>query len=81
MFRTEGQGEQPFEQGSASAITGLGYARVELALKLSKWVRLGIASTAGTTIVPVTIRFAGNKAGTWGALILASFLQLGVDWE
>ena len=81
MLRTEGQIKQPFEQGSASAITGLGYARVELGLKLSKWVRLGIATTAGTTILPVTIRFAGNQAGTWGGLILASFLQLGVDWE
>jgi len=80
MLRTEGRSAQPLQQGSASATSGIGYVRVELALKLSKWVNLGITSAAGTTILPVTIRFAGNQAGTWGSLILASFLQLGVDW-
>jgi len=80
-LRTEGQSAQPLEHGSTSALTGFGYARVEFGLKLSTWARLGIASTAGTTFAPVTIRFAGNQAGTWGSLILASFLQLGVDWE
>ena len=27
------------------------------------------------------VRFAGNHAGTWGKLLLASFLQFGVDWK
>ena len=80
VLRTDGRSALPLQQGSASAISGVGYARVELALKLSKWVNLGITGAAGTTILPVTIRFAGNQAGTWGSLILASFLQLGVDW-
>lgn len=80
MLRTEGRSAQPLQPTSASAISGLGYARVELALKLTKWVNLGITGAAGTTLLPVTIRFAGNQAGTWGSLILASFLQLGVDW-
>jgi hypothetical protein len=36
---------------------------------------------AGTTFEHVTIRFAGNQAGTWGGIIFATFLQFGVEWE
>jgi hypothetical protein len=71
---------RPLEPASAGALTGVGYARVEFSLKVSSWARLGIAGTAGTTILPVTIRFADNQAGTWGSLLLASFMQFGVDW-
>jgi len=80
-LHTTGQSTQPLAQATAGAWTGLGYARIELALKLSKWLSLGITSSAGTTFAPVTIRFAGNQAGTWGSLLLSSFLQLGVDWK
>ena len=80
-LRTEGQSTRPLEQASSSALTGVGYARVEVGLRLSTWARLGIAGAAGTTFTPVTIRFAGNQAGTWGSLLVAAFLQLGVDWE
>ena len=80
-LRTDGQSTQPLQQGSAGAFTGVGYARADLGLKLSKWVNMGITSTAGSTMVPVKIRFAGNQAGTWGSLILASFLQIGVNWD
>ncbi len=80
-LRTEGRSNQPLEQATSSAFTGVGYALVELGLKLSTSARLGIAGTAGTTFAPVTIRFAGNHAGTWGSLLLAMFMQLGMDWE
>jgi hypothetical protein len=80
-LRTEGSSNQPLQQTSSSAVTGLGYARAELGWRLSTWARLGIAGTVGTTFAPVKIRFAGNQAGTWGSLLLASVLQLGVDWE
>jgi len=80
-LRFEGRSSQPLQQGSDSAVTGVGYARLELGFKLSSWARLGITGTAGTTFAPVTIRFAGNHAGTWGKLLLASFLQFGVDWK
>ena len=79
-LRTTGQSKPPLDHGTAGAFTGIGYMRVELALKLSKWVNLGITSATGTTLVPVKIRFAGNQAGTWGSLFLAAFLQIGVDW-
>jgi hypothetical protein len=58
-LRTKGQDTQPLLQGS---FTGVGYARAELGLKLSPWARLAIVSTAGTSFVPVKIRFAGNQA-------------------
>jgi hypothetical protein len=80
-LRTTGQSTQPLEHGTAGAFTGVGYARAELALKLSRWVDLGISSAVGTTFAPVKIRFAGNQAGTWGSLLLATFLQLGIDWK
>ena len=79
-LRTKGQGTQPLLQGSSSTFTGVGYARAEFGLKLSPWASFAIVSSAGTSFVPVKIRFAGNQAGTWGSLLFASFLQFGVDW-
>jgi len=79
-LRTTGQSALPLAPASAGALTGMGYARFDLTLRVSRWVAIGLANTVGTTIVPVTIRFAGNQAGTWGNLILASFIQVGVDW-
>ena len=81
-LRAEGRSStQPLEKASSSALTGVGYARVEGGLRLSTWARLGIVGSAGTTFAPVTIHFADNQAGTWGSLLLASFLQFGVDWK
>ena len=79
-LRTTGQSTPPLEHGTAGAFTGIGYARVDLAWKLSKWANLGITGATGTTLVPVKIRFAGNQAGTWGSLLLTMLLQIGVDW-
>jgi hypothetical protein len=36
---------------------------------------------AGTTFQSVTIRFAGNQAGSWGSVLLAGFLSFGAEWE
>jgi hypothetical protein len=71
----------PLQATSSSKVTGIGYARVETGWKPASWSRLGLAGVAGTTFEHVTIRFAGNQAGTWGGLILAAFLQFGVEWE
>ena len=79
-LRTSGQSAPPLTPGSAGALTGVGYARLDLSLKVSRWVDLGLATTAGTTFVPVKIRFAGNQAGTWGGFIMAAFFQLGINW-
>jgi hypothetical protein len=80
-LNTQGRSSQPLVQASSGAVAGVGYVRLELGLKLSTWARLGLAGTAGTTFASVKIRFAGNQAGTWGSLLLASFVQLGIDWE
>jgi hypothetical protein len=80
-LHTQGRSSQPLVQASSGAVAGIGYARVELGLKLSTWARLGLAGTVGTTFTSVKIRFAGNQAGTWGSLLLASLVQLGIDWE
>jgi hypothetical protein len=80
-LRTEGRSNQPLVPVSSGAVSAVGYARVELGLKLSHRARLGLAGTAGTTFSSVKIRFAGSQAGTWGSLLLAAFAQFGVDWE
>jgi hypothetical protein len=66
---------------AANAITGLAYARVEAAWKPSHWAKLGLAGIAGSSFNQVTIRFAGNPAGTWGKVILGAVLLFGVEWE
>ena len=63
----------PREQASAqlmsslsTAYTGLGYARLTLGWKLSRWVDAGLNVVAGTTIARVQVRFAGNAGGRMG---------------
>jgi hypothetical protein len=80
-LRSQGRSSQPLVQTASGTASGLGYVRVELGLKLSTWARLGLAGTMGTTFASVKIRFAGNQAGTWGSLLLASFMQFGIDWQ
>ena len=77
---TSGQSAPPLVPGSAGTVSGVGYAHLDLTLKVSHAVDIGLATTAGTTILPVHIRFAGNPAGTWGELIVATFFQLGINW-
>jgi hypothetical protein len=79
--RANGEATWPLQPASSSVVTGAGYARVEAGWKPSSWSKLGFAGLAGTTFEHVTIRFAGNQAGTWGGIIFATFLQFGVEWE
>jgi hypothetical protein len=71
----------PLQMTSSSKVTGIGYARLQTGWKPVGWFRLSLAGVAGTTFETVRIRFAGNQAGTWGGMVLAGFLQLGVEWE
>lgn len=66
---------------TASAVTGIAYARIEAAWKPSRWAKLGLAGMAGSSFSEVTIRFAGNPAGTWGKVVLGAILVFGVEWE
>ena len=80
-LRTEGENRPPLSGTSSSVTVGHGYARVEADVRLSSWAKLGLATMAGTTFQSVTIRFAGNQAGTWGSVLLAAFLHFGVEWD
>ena len=78
----------PIEQASAqlmssfsTAYTGLGYARLTLGWKLSRWVDAGLNVVGGTTIARVQVRFAGNAAGDWGLPVLGAALFAGVRWH
>jgi hypothetical protein len=78
----------PLQQASAqlmssfsTAYTGLGYARLTLGWKLSRWVHAGVNVAAGTTIARVQVRFAGTRAGEWGMPVLAAGLFAGVGWH
>ena len=65
----------------STAYTGLGYARLTLGWKLSRWVDAGVNVAAGTTTARVQIRFAGTRAGEWGMPVLAAGLFAGVGWH
>jgi len=78
----------PREQASAqlmssfsTAYTGLGYARLTLGWKLSRWVDAGVNVAAGTTTARVQVRFAGTPAGEWGMPVVAAGLFAGVGWQ
>ena len=65
----------------STAYTGLGYARLTLGWKLSRWVDAGLNVVAGTTLGRVQVRFAGNAAGEWGVPVLGAALFAGVGWH
>jgi hypothetical protein len=80
-LRTAGESNAALVGTSASTLVGHGYARVEGGVRLSSWARLALTTVAGTTFQSVTIRFAGNQAGSWGSVLLAGFLSFGAEWE
>jgi hypothetical protein len=78
----------PREQASAqlmssfsTAYTGLGYARLTLGWKLSRWMEAGLNVVAGTTVAPVQVRFGGSGAGEWGMPLLGAAVFAGVGWR
>lgn len=75
-----GQATPPQIGSTANALAGLGYAKVDAGWKATDWLYLGIAVSAGASFGRVTVRFAGNDAGSWGLPILASYLFVGLDF-
>jgi len=75
------EGSSQIESSSSTAYTVLGYARVNLGLKVSTWMDLGLSGLAGTTIARVQIRFGGNDAGDWGVPLVGAALFAQVDWH
>ena len=80
-LRTQGHASLPLNAVSRSVVVGHGYARVDTGWKPAPWAKLGLSLLAGSIFKEVTFRFADNQAGTWGSVLLASFLQLGVEWD
>ena len=66
---------------SSTAYTGLGYARITLGWKLSRWLEAGVNVGAGATIARVQVRFAGSGAGEWGMPVLGAALFAGAAWR
>lgn len=75
------QGSSQIESSDSIAYTILGYARVNLGLKVSQWMGLGLSGLAGTTIARVQIRFGGNDAGDWGVPLVGAALFAQIDWR
>lgn len=75
------EGSSQIESSAGTAYTVLGYARVNLGLKVSTWMGLGLSGLAGTTIARVHIRFGGNDAGDWGVPLVGAALFAQVDWH
>lgn len=66
---------------ASTAYTGLGYACVALAWKVSSWFAVGAGGLAGATTARVRVRFAGNDAGDWGPVVLGATVFGEVDWR
>jgi hypothetical protein len=79
--RAVGSGKGALDGTTSSTLVGHGYARVEVAWHPATWALVAVSGLAGTTFESVTIRFAGNQAGSWGGVLLASFLHAGITWE
>jgi hypothetical protein len=78
---SQGHPEPPLVAGSPTAMTGLGYARIDGGWHPWDMLRLGLATMFGAAVTPVEIRFAGNDAGKWGWPLLAAFIYTEVDWK
>jgi hypothetical protein len=77
----EGHTQTPLMEATSNTITSAGYARLDAGWQPSRWLRLGLAALAGAAFSPVTVRFAGNEASTWGWPVLSSFLFTELDWN
>jgi hypothetical protein len=75
------QGSTQIESTASTAYTALGYARVNLGLKVSTWMGVGLSGLAGATVARVQIRFGGNDAGDWGVPLLGAALFAQIEWR
>jgi hypothetical protein len=81
LVRAIGSRKGALVASTSQAVVAHGYARLTGGWKPAGWATLAISGLAGSTFESVTIRFAGNHAGSWGGIVLASFAHLGIDWD
>jgi hypothetical protein len=80
-IQTDGHAKAPLIATSSSATLGAGLLRLDAGWSGSRWLRIGATLLAGATGNRLTIRFAGNQAGTWGWPVLAAFATAELRWE
>ncbi len=79
--RSQGQAQPALVGTSSSASTGAAFVRAGASWYPARWFGLGMSGLVGATIDRVTIRFAGNQAGTWGLPFVAAFVFAQADWR
>jgi len=75
------QASSQIESNASTAYTVLGYARVNVGLRISTWMGLGMSGLAGATVSRVRVRFGGSDAGDWGVPLVGVALFAQVDWH
>jgi hypothetical protein len=79
--RADGQTSAPLRAASASAVAAGFLARADASYEIARWFRLGLRAVAGVTVPGISLRFAGNDAGTWGRPFLGGFLLAELCWR
>jgi hypothetical protein len=66
---------------SSNGLVGAAYGRVEAGFKPVRWLRIGAAALAGSTLPRVSVRYTGDQVATWGGGFLAALGVVGAEWE
>jgi hypothetical protein len=77
----DGDAIQPLISHDKTAVTPVLYGRGDAGIEATRWLRFGLRAVAGLATSNVTLRFAGNDAGTWGRPFLAAFLMTELTWR
>jgi hypothetical protein len=77
----EGQTKAPLLASTSVTTTGAGLLRLEAGWVGPHWLRIGATAFAGATGNKLVIRFAGNRAGTFGWPLFAAFLTVELRWR
>jgi hypothetical protein len=80
-IKSTGEAQAPLAGGSASAMVGQAYASAEAGWRPSSSILLGVTLLGGTAFKGVTIDFVGNRAGTFGRLLLGGAVGLTVVFD
>lgn len=76
----EGQVAAPLVASSASTTVAAGYVRADGGFDITRAFRLGVRAVVGATVSRVSLRFAGNDAGTWGRPFVAGLALAELRW-
>jgi hypothetical protein len=81
LVHYDGDTADPLQANEGSHATAAAFLRADLGLTLTSWFHLGLRLLAGTSVTRIKVEFAGNEAGNYGPLLLASFAFAGIDWR